>query len=196
MPKIVDHAERRRELGEAVWRVIGRSGIEHASVRAVAAEAGWSAGALRHYFDSQDQLVAFAMDLVAEQVRRRVGAGPPHTEWRDQVLWILDQFIPTDQEKRTENAIWFAFSARAGTDPALRKRRAAVHDELRAAIARIFADLSELGVLRAGVDPAVETDRLHALVDGLCVHALVHPKQLTAARMRAALATHIDSLTS
>lgn len=194
MPKVVDHAERRRELAEAVWRVIGRSGIEHASVRAVAAEAGWSPGALRHYFDSQDQLVAFAMDLVADQVRQRVAAGPPHSHWRDQVLWLLDQFIPTDQQKRTETAIWFAFTARASTDPELRQRRAAVHDELRAAIAHILDDLSGLGVIQPGLDLGVESNRLHALVDGLCVHALVRPRQMTAARMRAALARHIDSL--
>lgn len=196
MPKIVDHTERRRELAEAVWRVVGRSGIEHASVRAVAAEAGWSAGALRHYFDSQDRLVAFAMDLVAERVRQRVGAGVPHSGWRDQVLWLLDQFIPTDQQKRTETAIWFAFSARANSDAALRKRRATLHDELRSAIAQILSDLSGLDVLRPGLDLAVETDRLHALVDGLCLHALVHPRQMSAVRMRAAVATHIDALTA
>ena len=38
MPKVVDHEQRRRELGHAVWRVIRRDGVERASVRAVAEE--------------------------------------------------------------------------------------------------------------------------------------------------------------
>ena len=37
MPKIVDHAERRREVLDATWRVIGREGLEAATVRRIAA---------------------------------------------------------------------------------------------------------------------------------------------------------------
>ncbi|MET8762334.1 TetR/AcrR family transcriptional regulator, partial [Lentzea sp. NPDC004782] len=63
MPKVVDHEERRRELAEAVWRIVRRDGIDHASVRAVAAESGWSSGSLRRYFPTQDSLLGFAMEL-------------------------------------------------------------------------------------------------------------------------------------
>ncbi len=54
MPKIVDHDARREEIAQALWRVVRRDGIRAASVRTVAAEAGWSAGAVRYYFPDQD----------------------------------------------------------------------------------------------------------------------------------------------
>jgi AcrR family transcriptional regulator len=67
MPKLVDHEQRRRELGEAVWRVIRRDGVEAASVRKVAQEAGWSAGALRHYFSTQSELLHELLPLDKER---------------------------------------------------------------------------------------------------------------------------------
>ena len=51
MPIVVDPEERRRDLAEAVWRVVRRDGLERASVREVAREAGVSMGSLRHYFE-------------------------------------------------------------------------------------------------------------------------------------------------
>ena len=52
MPKVVDVEQRKTELAAAVARVIARSGIEGASMRQVAAEAGWTTGTLVHYFSA------------------------------------------------------------------------------------------------------------------------------------------------
>jgi hypothetical protein len=45
-------------------------------------------------------------------------------------------------------------------------------------------------------EPAVEqeADRLHALVDGLAVHAATHPEVTTPARMREVIAVHLTGL--
>ena len=64
MPKVVDHDRRRAELSEALWRVALRDGFDAVTVRSVALESGWSAGALRHYFPDKAEMVLFAVDLV------------------------------------------------------------------------------------------------------------------------------------
>jgi hypothetical protein len=51
-----------------------------------------------------------------------------------------------------------------------------------------------IGAVRSDINVVAETDRLHALLDGLCPHSMLRPRQLTAARMRAAIAAHLDSL--
>ncbi len=52
-------------------------GVEEMSIRTVAAEAGWSSGALRHYFGTRGEPLAFACELVIEQVTARlVGLQP------------------------------------------------------------------------------------------------------------------------
>ncbi|GGM82457.1 hypothetical protein GCM10012275_61300 [Longimycelium tulufanense] len=57
--------QRRRELAAAACRVILREGIEATSVRAIATEAGWSTGALRHYFPIRTCLLAYAIKAAA-----------------------------------------------------------------------------------------------------------------------------------
>lgn len=71
MPKQIDHEKRRKEIAEATWRVILERGMEGASARNIAKEAGLSLGALRHYFSTQDELLVFAMKLVQEKVMAR-----------------------------------------------------------------------------------------------------------------------------
>jgi hypothetical protein len=43
-------------------------------------------------------------------------------------------------------------------------------------------------------DLVLETDRLHALVDGLALHGTMHPRLMPRTRMRAALLAHLSEL--
>lgn len=40
MPKIVDHEKRRKRIAKAMWKVILKKGMEGATVRNIAQEAG------------------------------------------------------------------------------------------------------------------------------------------------------------
>ena len=71
MPKLVDADQRRGELAEAAARVIARSGIDGASMREVAAEAGWTTGALVHYFANKQELLAFTLQASLDRRRAR-----------------------------------------------------------------------------------------------------------------------------
>jgi AcrR family transcriptional regulator len=57
VPKIVDVEQRRADLTDAAARLIARSGIESATMREVAAEAGLTTGALTHYFTDKHELL-------------------------------------------------------------------------------------------------------------------------------------------
>jgi AcrR family transcriptional regulator len=190
VPKIVDHEQRRRELAEAVWRVIRRNGVDGASVRTVAQEAGWSAGALRHYFRSQSELLDFAIELAAERIRQRVGALELADDPRRAVEQLLSELLPLDDERRAENEVWLAFTARALIDPQLRVRHAEIDDALRAASLRA---LEMLGLPARRVR-ALEAERLHALLDGLALHGAMRPERIPPRRIVAVLRRHLDEL--
>lgn len=188
MPKLVDHDARRAEIADAVWRVVRREGIEGASVRRVAAEAGCSTGSLRHYFATQSELVAFAMELVVQRVTERVAAlRPPGPPLRRAIAY-LEETIPLDDERRAEMQVWLAFTARALVDPALQELRDRAHADLRGLCAGV---VRALGVTR---DVRAEAERLHALVDGLAMHAVVDPRTTTPRRVRALLRRHLEAL--
>lgn len=196
MPKLVDHAARREELGAALWRVVARDGVEAASLRAVATEADWSVGSLRHYFPTQAALLTFAMELVAVRVERRITAllarerEQPHGSAL--ALALACEVLPLDDERRTEALVWLAFTTRALVDPALRHVRTRAHTRLRELCHTVIAVARGDAHGEAhDADADEEADRLHALLDGLALHALLAADHTTATRQRRIVARHL-----
>ena len=64
---------RREQILEAALRVIGRSGRESVTHRAVAEEAGVPLGSTTYYFDSRDDLLRQALEYVASHEVERYG---------------------------------------------------------------------------------------------------------------------------
>lgn len=197
MPKIVDHDVRREEIAEALWRVVRRDGIRAASVRTVAAEAGWSAGAVRYYFPDQDGLLSFAMDLVTRRVTERISALDPKGNPTTVALRYLEEALPLDAERRAEFDVWMSFMAQAQAESgagALREHVDKVHDGLRHLCESLLQALSTAGALRESLDLRREVERLHAFVDGLALHAVIQPGRTTPARVRQLVRHHIETL--
>ena len=173
MPKIVDHERRRQELATAVWQVIAGHGVEGISIRAVAAASGWSSGALRHYFSTRAELLAFACEHVIEQVTERIQSlrhtgGPVQA-----VRAILLQTMPMDEMRRTESAIMFAFLALGFGDPQLAEVQRHHFTSMYELCLRLVHDLRELNALApTGDDAETLARRTHAVIDGLTIHAL------------------------
>ena len=170
MPKQVDREQRREELAAALWRLVLRDGIEAASLRRVAAEAGWSAGSLRHYFATQSELLTFAMELVVQRVTGRVEAITPTDDARDTAERVLHEVLPLDAERHAEMQVWLAFTARALVEPELRELRDVAHTGLRGLC---VAAVSLLG------GSIADAERVHALIDGLALHAVLDPATTT-----------------
>jgi AcrR family transcriptional regulator len=187
MPKLVDRERRREELASALWRLVLRDGIEAASLRRVAAEAGWSAGSLRHYFATQSELLAFAMELVTQRVTERVGAHRLSDDPRETAERLLHEVLPLDAERHAEMQVWLAFTARALVEPELRELRDRAHLGLRS-LCRTAVEL--LGA----PDREREAERVHALIDGLALHAVLDPATTTPARQIELLGAQLDAL--
>jgi AcrR family transcriptional regulator len=194
MPRVVDPERRRAELAEAVWTVIRRDGLPRASVRNVAREAGLSMGSLRHYFATQSELLCFAMQLVGDRARARVRALQPAPEPRATAERLLQELVPLDDERRAESEVWLAFTAHAQVDPGQRAIHQRIHDELNGACATALTLLADAGLTPADLDIPLEATRLHALLDGLAVHAVMRPEQVTPDRITAVIARHLDTL--
>lgn len=184
MPKIVDHDARRVELAEAVGRVIARDGVNEVSIRSVAAEAGWSSGALRHYFTTRAELLAFACEQVIERITIRI-TGMRHTgTMRQAVRDTLLETMPLDAPRTTEASIAFAFLALGLSDPRLAEVQRVHFGAMYGLCRQLVEGLHAEGLLlphTASVE--VLARRLHALVDGLSIQGLaghLTPESMTA----------------
>jgi AcrR family transcriptional regulator len=196
VPKVVDPEARRRAVAEAVFRVVRRNGVEQASLRNVAEEAGLAVGSVRHYFADHDELLRFAFEELADRVERRVmarvaqvrSAATPALR-RQAVADLLAELLPMDADRRDESAIWLAFTSAARTRPLLRPHARRSHQGMRELIGKV---LESAGV----ADVALETERLAALLDGLAVNGVLQPDLTTPDVMRAVLDRHLTSLTA
>lgn len=190
MPKIVDHGQRRKELAAAVWQVIARDGVDEVSIRSVAAAAGWSTGSLRHYFATRAELLAFACELVIDQVTERIQALPTPDDPVQAVRAMLLETMPVDDLRRTEDSIAFSFVALGLSDPELARVQRRHFGSMYELCLQIVEGLAAVGRLApAPEDHPTLARRLHAVVDGLTVQTLAG--HLTAEEMVAQLDAYL-----
>jgi AcrR family transcriptional regulator len=176
MPKVVDHEQRREELAAAVWRLASRDGPDAVTIRGVSAEAGWSTGALHHYFSDKEELLLFAFQTVADRVGRRVATAREESgEPLELARALLAIGLPLDDERRDETRVWFAFLGLALTRPPLARAQRLAYDAWRRLVADALRDARDRGDLEADVDVEREAAALVALVDGLAVQASFDP---------------------
>jgi AcrR family transcriptional regulator len=183
MPKIVDHAERRAALAAAVWQVASRDGLDAVTMRRVAAEAGWSTGALAHYFDDKEELLVFAFETVADRVGGRIVKAAEQA--RDPLELIRVQLVeglPIDRERRAEVRVWFAFLGLAETRPQLAKAGRDAYRLWRDRVAKTLASAQRQGLVDDSIDAEREAAALIALVDGLAIQATFDPRAVTGER--------------
>ncbi len=194
MPKIIDHEKRKIHIAEATWKVISEEGIEHVTVRKTADTAGLSVGALRHYFSTQSELLAFSMELVSNRVKDRAEAKYYEGSPVDIMKEVLGELIPLDNEKRLEMEVWLAFSAKMLVDENLKSLGEGVYEEMREGMMNVLQSMDSLGVLEEDVDLEIEAYRLHSLVDGIAMQHLMHPDKFPAEKVMQVLDHHLKGL--
>lgn len=119
MPKIVDQESRRQHIADTAMRIIGTRGMEEATVRKIAVEAGVSAGAIQRCFATRDDLLRFTLRYTNIRFLNRVIARV--TDPTDRVAGVrivIDEMLPLDEERRVTSASGLALLAHSATDPA------------------------------------------------------------------------------
>jgi TetR/AcrR family transcriptional repressor of bet genes len=195
MPKVVDHEERRAELGAAVWRLASRDGLEAVTVRRVAEEAGWSTGAVVHYFSDKEELLLFAFRTVADRVGRRLAAAAERTDEPLELArtWLV-QGLPLDAERQAEVRVWFAFLGLALARPELARAQRLTYRAWRGRVAALLQEAQRRGQIRADVDCSAAAAALVAVVDGLAVQATFEPRTLSGRRQAELVDQHLEAL--
>ncbi|MFC5824364.1 TetR/AcrR family transcriptional regulator [Nonomuraea insulae] len=181
MPKIVDHEERRQEVMAAARRVIVRDGIEAATSRAIAKEAGYSNGVLAHYFGDKDEILLSALRESHERIRARLTAKVETRRGLAALRELLLDNLPLDAERAQETRLEVSFWSRSLASERLAEVQRAEAAELRAAVRDLLGQARAAGELSTDDDLDDLTEHLLALVDGLSVHLLLYPGRLTRA---------------
>jgi len=159
MPKRVDHQQRRRDLADAVWRVVAHNGLDGTSLQLVADQAGWSIGSLRHYFASKDELLVFALGQAGERIEERIGRLPASGTAMGRLRAVVAELLPLDTVRREEALVWLAFIARAPADPVLAPVAEDVWRQLHDPLAARITEAVRSGEVPAQIDAEREATR-------------------------------------
>ena len=192
MARIADSRSRRAEFAEAAWRTIAARGLDAATVRAVARDAGASTGRLVHYFRSKDELMLEALRHAGRVVRERMNEILAEKRGLAALRAVLLDALPLDDVRRAEWRFWLAYWGSAASEPGLAAEQARRLAIWRSMLARILEEARSAGELApaTGADAALEAEAIMALVDGLGQQALFDPAHTTRGRLHA----HVDAL--
>jgi AcrR family transcriptional regulator len=170
MPRQVDHQERRQTIAEAVIRLVTAKGVEAASLRAVAAEAGVSMGAVQHYFTTTDEMLLFALDygngLLRARVQQLLAERRPATP-RENFRWFISLLLPLDSDGRTGARLWAALIARGCVDEPTGKLAAEAYANLTAFVVRSLTDAVQADQTAEGTDVDRSARHLVSVIEGL-----------------------------
>jgi AcrR family transcriptional regulator len=196
MARAVDHAERREIFAAAALRVIMREGEAGLTVRAVAAEAGFTTGALTHYFQSKDQLLIEASELSARLVRDQMERAERTAPALEAVRKVVAFALPLTGEQRGYWRIWLAYWERSSYDPDVARVMRLRYDEWRGRLERIIRRAQGEGDVSPEVVPREAAEALIALVDGIGVQVVLGVSRISAARQRAMFDDWLETVRS
>ena len=197
MPARVDHEQRRRQIAEALLRIAASRGLQAASMREVAAEAGVSLRLVQYYFHTKDELLIGSLRYLGERLTARVqarleGLGSPPPP-RQVIEGILLAVLPTDEESRSIRRTYDAYYALVLTDPGLVERhRASDPEALERLLARQVGLSQQAGEVAGDHDPTQVAAGLLALTNGLGASVIGGQRDGEAAS--AVLRYHLDRL--
>ncbi|GAA3440339.1 TetR/AcrR family transcriptional regulator [Kutzneria kofuensis] len=100
------------QLSQAVWDVLAQQGLEHLTIRAVAAAAGCTTGLVMHRFPNRRALLRHARELLHERTRLRVEALEAAASTpREALRAVLAQGLAITEAGTTESVVWIGFLA-------------------------------------------------------------------------------------
>jgi DNA-binding transcriptional regulator YbjK len=187
-------SERERPLMEATLRIIGRTGLDGVTHRAVATEAGMSVGAVTHHFETRDVLVdaALRFALTREMNRLRALALSLQSKAFDAEAWVEALVNWYSRELKTEAethiACYEAFLAAA---------RGARHRPVVIEWFETWRQSAELALRAAGSsNPRRHADLFVSALIGILLQQLAAPRRGFRREAKAALLELVDKLTA
>jgi TetR/AcrR family transcriptional regulator, transcriptional repressor of bet genes len=193
MPKIVDHAQRRDEIALVACRVVAERGFEQASMVRIAREAGYTTGMLAHYFDSKQDIIIAALRLILRRIDERLSK-PLQAGNRPDLLELLVEALPVDEQRRTECAFWTTFWGQVTADKRMKRINAWVHREYMRLFERCLA---QSWVQWSQWTPGTCEQVLRSLVtfiNGLTASAVANPGDWPASKQLAQLRLQLELL--
>lgn len=188
MPKIVDHNERRDQIALVACRVVAENGFDQATIVRIAREAGYTTGMVAHYFDTKQDIIIAALRLILRRIEERLTK--PSTD----LLTLLSEALPIDEQRFIENAFWSAFWGQVSADKKLKRINAWVHREYMRLYERCLSEGWDIWPQLSTATREQVLASVVAFINGLTASAVPNPSDWPAAKQVEQLRLQLDLL--
>jgi AcrR family transcriptional regulator len=196
MPKIVDHFERRLQLAQAAWAIMGKSGLQGLRLGDVAREAGYTVGVLPTYFRNRADLIDASFELAADRLFDRIVARnamvPPGA---DRIYNALAEWLPRPEVPESTALSIMCFAVRDDGDGAISDVYKEKSQRLLELLDRYIDEALDARAIKLRTPKTSFVRLLAIFLDGMCIRALAFPTQRVRAECLASLREIIVSFT-
>ena len=193
MAKHADHDKRRAAFAAAAFDILAQEGLPGLTVRNVAKAAGYTTGALVHYFPAKNDLFLAASEHAAHVVRPRMDREEVEFPGLEGVRQVIYEALPRTPQQRALWSVWLVFWDRARIDPDVGKLTRERYAEWLGRLTRLFRKAIDAGDIGAH-DPARLARTATVLVDGIAIQALRSNMRLTPAQQTAMIDDWLETL--
>lgn len=184
----MDLTPRQSELADAALRIVAREGMAAVSFRSVAAESGWSLGAVQKAYATKDALVL----AMFARLRAVAAVGPAAEPGRPTLhAWLLEllmAILPLDQARRDLQLQGAAFAERAAYDPVVGQAIASSDNDIRTLLGALIDRAITDGEVAATVNQERVAWAFLAIAQGAATQLLYDPTDEATIRERASWA--------
>jgi AcrR family transcriptional regulator len=194
MPKLVDHEARRRDFIEAAYATIVEHGLANTTIRTVARKAGFTTGALVHYFKDKDELIREALNYFGADLRGRMVEAHRENPGRAGLRATLIEGLPMTRQAAMSWRVWLALWYHSEANDDMRREQRRRYREWFGRLAELLTESVELGELRDNLDLEVEARAIVAFMDGLGVQYLMSTGRMSKQRLTQMVDAYIARL--
>jgi AcrR family transcriptional regulator len=177
--------DRREEILAATVRCVSRDGIDGATIRRIADEAGVSSSLVLYYFNNRDDLLSEAWNSALRHFRTRATemvGDSKGVNWMEALYRVL--FVERD-DASAPWSFWLHYWAKAALTPNLRQHHSDRFAQLRGLAANHAQASIEQGQFRSDFDPLLVGDLFYTLIYGLAVEVTLDPESVPPERAMA-----------
>jgi AcrR family transcriptional regulator len=190
------HAQTRAQLLDAAERIFARDGYRGASVNAIAAEAGYSHGAIYSNFSGKHDLF---LALIEERIDARLAkvyeAADAELGRGGEPLETARRFLDIVQSERTALLLLVDFWNQAVRDPTAAAKFAERHARLRSIVGGIIEHAAHQQGHQLNAPADQVATAIITLFNGFAIEALANPDATTAEMLARTIAGILDAFT-
>lgn len=194
MPKIVDHEKRKLEIAAAACDAISDIGIENVKLTDIGEKAGYTTGAITHYFSNKTEVLLAAWEYAYQDFinqTNKASAREPYS-----LINVLAKSLPISPRGRILTKVWIALTVRSLGSTTLKKNHVRYRHLWTKRIKGELQRAQSLGILDQFIDVEIEAQMIPLVITGICMRAIMNPKKWPKSRQMEFLRHYVDKLAS